>query len=247
MARYAAPDFAHIHQELKRKGVTLQLLWEEYAAAHAGQGAYRYSQFCLHYRRFARRLKRSMRQVHRAGEKLFIDYSGDTRADHRRSHRRDPPRARSSWRCWARRTTPTPRRPGRKQLPDWIASHVRCFEFLGGGAALLVPDNLKSAINRACRYEPEATSTYAETGAPLRHRDSSGTAVSSARQGRRGSRRAAWCSAGSWRAFAIVSSSRSKSSTPRSANCSWSLEPPPVQEARRLPRERVRDASTARQ
>ena len=51
--RYAAPDFAHLHQELKRKGVTLQLLWEEYAKAHAGQ-AYRYSQFCLHYQRFAR-------------------------------------------------------------------------------------------------------------------------------------------------------------------------------------------------
>ena len=75
--RYAAPDFAHLHQELKRKGVTLQLLWEEYAEAHAGQ-AYRYSQFCLHYHRFAQSLKRSMRQVHRAGDKLFIDYSGDT-------------------------------------------------------------------------------------------------------------------------------------------------------------------------
>lgn len=47
-----------------------------------------------------------------------------------------------------------------QQLPDWIASHVRCFEFMGGVAALLVPDNLKSAIKRACRYEPEATSTY---------------------------------------------------------------------------------------
>ena len=70
--RHAAPDFAHIHLGLKRKGVTLTLLWEEYAAAHAGQ-AYRYSQFCLLYHRFAASLKRAMRQVHRAGEKLFID------------------------------------------------------------------------------------------------------------------------------------------------------------------------------
>ena len=66
-----------IHQELKRKGVTLQLLWEEYEKAH-GQSAYRYSQFCLHYHEYRGRLARSMRQVHRAGEKVFIDYSGDT-------------------------------------------------------------------------------------------------------------------------------------------------------------------------
>ncbi len=59
--RYAAPDFAYVHQELKRKGVTLQLLWEEYSSAHAGQ-AYRYSQLCLHYHRFAQSSKRSMRQ-----------------------------------------------------------------------------------------------------------------------------------------------------------------------------------------
>jgi len=73
--RYSTPDFATIHQELKRKGVTLQLLWEEYATAHPGQ-AYRYSQFCLLYHRFAATLKHSMRQVHRAGEKLFVDYAG---------------------------------------------------------------------------------------------------------------------------------------------------------------------------
>jgi len=73
---YARVDFATIHQELKRKGVTLQLLWEEYTAAHPG-AAYRYSQFCWHYGRFREGLKRSMRQVHRAGDKLFIDYSGD--------------------------------------------------------------------------------------------------------------------------------------------------------------------------
>ena len=76
-AGHAAPDFAHIHQELKRKGVTLTLLWEEYHAAHTGC-AYRYSQFCFHYGQFRESLKRSMRQVHRAGEKLFLDYCGNT-------------------------------------------------------------------------------------------------------------------------------------------------------------------------
>lgn len=74
---YAQPDYALMHQELKRNGVTLQLLWEEYATAH-GEHAYRYSQFCVHYHEYRKTLSRSMRQVHRAGEKVFIDYSGDT-------------------------------------------------------------------------------------------------------------------------------------------------------------------------
>jgi hypothetical protein len=74
---YERPEFAMVHQELKRKGVTLQLLWEEYRVPH-GERAYAYSQFCALYRVFRDSLARSMRQVHRAGEKLFIDYSGDT-------------------------------------------------------------------------------------------------------------------------------------------------------------------------
>jgi transposase len=158
LERYATPDFAHVHQELKRKGVTLMLLWEEYAAAHAGQ-AYRYSQFCLLYQRFAASLKRSMRQVHRAGEKLFIDYSGQTvpiiDAATGEIHRAQifvAVLGASSY-TFAEATWT-------QQLPDWIASHVRCFEHLGCVPALLVPDQLKSAIKLACRYEPECTSTY---------------------------------------------------------------------------------------
>jgi transposase len=156
--RHAAPDFAHIHQELKHKGVTLMLLWEEYAAAHAAQ-AYRYSQFCLLYHRFAASLKRSMRQVHRAGEKLFIDYSGQTvpiiDAASGEIHRAQifvAVLGASSY-TYAEATMT-------QQLPDWIGSHVRLFEFLGCVPALLVPDQLKSAIRLACRYEPECTSTY---------------------------------------------------------------------------------------
>jgi transposase len=156
--RRAAPDLAHIHQELKRKGVTLLLLWEEYAAAHAG-AAYSYSQFCLLYRGFAASLKRSMRQVHRAGDKLFIDYAGPGMpiidAASGEIHRAQifvAVLGASSYTYAEASLT--------QQLPDWIASHVRCFEFMGGVAALLVPDNLKAAIKRACRYEPECTSTY---------------------------------------------------------------------------------------
>ena len=77
-SHFAQPDFGRIHQELRRKGMTLMLLWEEYVAKHPEQSTWRYSQFCENYRRYALRLKRSMRQIHRAGEKLFIDFAGPT-------------------------------------------------------------------------------------------------------------------------------------------------------------------------
>lgn len=75
--QWEEPDFPTIHQELKRKGVTLQLLWSEYATAH-GKRAYQYSRYCDLYRAWSGRQKRSMRQLHKAGEKLFIDYCGPT-------------------------------------------------------------------------------------------------------------------------------------------------------------------------
>ena len=90
------PDFAHLHAELKRPNVTLMLLWQEYSAANAGGLTYRYSQFADLYRDYVATLRRSMRQVHRAGEKLFVDYAGqsigtDARATERRSS--SPPSA----------------------------------------------------------------------------------------------------------------------------------------------------------
>jgi transposase len=158
--RYARPDYALIHQELKRKGVTLQLLWEEYAAAH-GESAYRYSQFCLHYHEYRGTLARSMRQVHRAGEKVFIDYSGDTVAviDSKSGEIRTAEifvaTLGASKYAYAEATWT-------QTLPDWIGSNIRMLEFFGAVPSLWVPDNLKAAIKRACRYEPEATSTYAD-------------------------------------------------------------------------------------
>jgi transposase len=157
---YAQPDFPYVHQELKRKSVTLQLLWEEYHATH-GERAYRYSQFCFHYQRFRDSLARSMRQVHRAGEKLFIDYSGDTVAvidaatgEIRQAQVFVAVMGASKYTYAEATWTQT--------LPDWIASNIRTLEHLRGSPALLVPDNLKSAIKHACRYEPESTSTYAD-------------------------------------------------------------------------------------
>ena len=85
---FVAPDYARMHQELRRKGMTLMLLWQEHTAQHPGESTHRYSQFCENYRQYAKSLKRSMRQIHRAGEKLFIDYAGPTVAltDGSRAH-----------------------------------------------------------------------------------------------------------------------------------------------------------------
>lgn len=157
---YALPDYALMHQELKRKGVTLQLLWEEYTAAH-GERGYRYSQFCAHYHEYRGTLTRSMRQVHRAGEKVFIDYSGDTVAviDARTGEVRAAEifvaTLGASKYAYAEATWT-------QTLPDWIGSNIRMLEFFGAVPSLWVPDNLKAAIKKACRYEPEETSTYAE-------------------------------------------------------------------------------------
>ena len=158
--RFVEPDFPAIHQELKRKGVTLQLLWSEYTATH-GDGAYRYSQFCFHYQRWRKRQKRSMRQLHRAGEKLFIDYCGPTVPIVDPTTGEIHPAqvfvavlGASSY-TYAEATWT-------QELPQWIASHQRAFQFFGGVVQLLVPDNLLSAVAKACRYDPQPNATYQE-------------------------------------------------------------------------------------
>ena len=162
-ARFVEPDYFQIHQELKRKGVTLQLLWGEYAAVHEKQ-AYRYSQYCNRYRQWRVRQKRSMRQQHRAGEKLFIDYCGptvdivDRSSGEVRSAQIFVAVLGASSYTYAEATWT-------QSLPDWIASHQRALRFYGGAPALLVPDNLKSAVTRASRYAPEINATYAEMAA----------------------------------------------------------------------------------
>ena len=156
------PDCAYIHRELKRDGVTLQLLWEEYAQVHPL--GYRYTQFCEIYRQWARRLRPSMRQVHRAGEKTFIDFSG------KRPALVDPCTGElrrvelfvavlgASNLTYAEATAT-------QQLPDWVDAHIRMVEYFGGTTALWVPDQLKSAITRPCRYEPGVNRTYEDLAA----------------------------------------------------------------------------------
>ena len=156
------PAFAEIHRELARTGVTLQLLWEEYAQVYPE--GYRYSQFCVLYRQWARRLRPSMRQVHRAGEKTFIDFSGkrptvvDRRTGEGRSVELFVAVLGASSYTYAEATAT-------QQLPDWVGAHTRMVEYFGGTTALWVPDQLKSAITRSCRYEAGVNRTYEELAA----------------------------------------------------------------------------------
>jgi len=151
------PEVIEIHQELRRKGVTLMLLWEEYKAAQP-EGL-QYSQYCEHYRRWVQRIKPSMRQVHRAGEKCFVDYAGQT-VPVVDPHSGDSRTAQvfvavlgASHYCYAEATWS-------QSLPDWIGSHERALSYFGGVPELLVPDNLASGVTRAHRYEPILNTTY---------------------------------------------------------------------------------------
>lgn len=150
-------NFSHIHQELKRKGVTLMLLWDEYKAENP-QG-YQYSQFCCLYQQWCNLLDPVMRQDHRAGEKLFVDYAGMTVAI------TDPASGQTSEAqifiaCMGASNYTYAEASLTQGLSDWIDSHVRALEFFGGVPELVIPDNLKSGVNKACRYEPDLNPTY---------------------------------------------------------------------------------------
>jgi transposase len=158
------PDCAAIHTELKRhKHVTLQLLWDEYHATH-GALALRYSSYCERYRHWVRRLQRSMRQRHYAGEKLFVDYAGSTvpiyGATCEEAYRATifVGALGASGYAYAEATRTA-------TLPDWLGSHVRMLTFYGHAPTILVPDNPRVGVTKADRYEPELQRSYEEMAA----------------------------------------------------------------------------------
>jgi len=169
------PDFAVVHAEHKRPGVTLELLHLEYLEQHPG--GYHYTQFCEYYRRWLKRRRLSMRQIHRAGEKQFVDYAGQ------RPQIVDPVTGEvtavelfvavlgASSFTYAEATMT-------QRVPDFLASHVRAFEYFGGVAAAVVPDQLKSGVTTACRYEPGVQRAYEELAQHY------GTAILPARPGK---------------------------------------------------------------
>jgi transposase len=155
--RRPQPDWTYIHRELRRKGVTLMLLWQEYKEVHPN--GYQPSQFCHLYRQWVKQLDPVMRQEHRAGEKMFVDYAGMTVAvfDMQSAKMREAQifvavlgasnytYAEATW---------------SQALPDWIAAHTRAFNYFGGVAQVVVPDNLKAGVSKACFYEPNINPTY---------------------------------------------------------------------------------------
>src|SRR5271169_548673 len=145
------PDWARVHRELRRSGVTLQLLWEEHRGAYVD--GYGYSRFCELYRAWEDRLSPTMRQAHVAGERLFVDYAGTTlevidgATGEVITAQLFVAALGASNQTYAEATWT-------QGLADWIGSHARAFTFFGGVPAMVVSDNLKSGITKACFYEP---------------------------------------------------------------------------------------------
>lgn len=162
LVRCPEPDWREVKKELKRKGVTLQLLWIEYK--QRDPEGYQYSQFCHRYRRWAARLGVVMRQEHRAGEKGFLDFAGHTLPI------TDPKTGVVSQGqlfvavLGGSSLTYAELLPS-QELPHWIGGNVRALEFFGGAPQILVPDNLKAGVTQAHLYEPELNATYQEMAA----------------------------------------------------------------------------------
>lgn len=155
----AMPDWAHVHRELARPHVTLSLLWTEYREQNPS--GYGHSQFSEHYNRWRGKLSVVMRQVHKAGEKTFIDYSGDglslvePKTGERRKTELFVAALGASSYTYAEASLG-------QTLPEWISAHVRMAEYIGGVTEIWVPDNLKSGVTKADRYEPLLNETYRE-------------------------------------------------------------------------------------
>jgi len=157
------PSWIEVSQELKGKGVTKHLLWEEYTQQYPNR-SYSYPQYCFLLQEWQKKQKRSLRQIHKAGEKLFVDYAGQTvpivcsttgEVDFAEIFVAVLGASNLTY-CEATWT---------QRLPDWIGSHVRAFEFIGGVPVLVVPDNLKSGVTNACRYDPDVNPAYQQFAA----------------------------------------------------------------------------------
>lgn len=154
------PDFPSIHQQKQtHRHLTLQLLWEEYQQANPN--GYGYSRFCELYQRWRGKLDVVLRQEHKAGEKMFVDWAGTTIP--LGDPQGGPPQAAhlfvavlgASSYTYAEATAD-------EQLPNWIAAHMRALEFYQGAPSVIVPDNTRTGVTRACRYDPDLNPTYQE-------------------------------------------------------------------------------------
>lgn len=161
--RFQVPDWADVRKQLTRKGVTKQLLWEEYTQQYPNR-CYSYSQFCDRYLNWLKKQRRSMRQHHKAGDVLFVDYAGQTmpivnpRTGEVSTAQIFVAAMGASSYYYAEATWS-------QGLKDWLCSHVRTFEYLGGVPNMVVPDNLKSGVSKACKYDPDVNPSYQQLAA----------------------------------------------------------------------------------
>jgi len=151
------PDWSLVHTELRKKGVTLRLLWVEYREAHPD--GYGYSQFCARYREWAKHLKPSMRLTHKWGEKVFVDYAGQT-VPIVDPHTGEVQEAQIFIGVLGASNYTYAEAQESQELFNWISAHVRMFSFFGGVPEIVVPDNLIAGVKHACRYEPDLNPTY---------------------------------------------------------------------------------------
>ena len=157
---YAAPDFAAVKKELATKGVTLQLVWLEYKELHPD--GYGYSQFCHLYRTWRRHQSVVMRQDHKAAEKLFVDYPGMTIPIYDERDLTVSFEAELFVAALGASSYTFAVATRSQRIDQWIGAHVATFEFLGGCPEIIVPDNLRSGVTKAHRYEPDVNATYQE-------------------------------------------------------------------------------------
>lgn len=163
LRKFIQPDWHALNSEfVAHKNLTLMLLWQEYK--EGDPSGYQYSQFCELFRKWKKKLDLSMRQEHRAGEKLFVDYCGQTVpiVDASTGEIRDA----QVFVAVMGASNYTYAEATRSQsLPDWTGSHVKAFSFFGCLPKCVVPDNLLSAVTKTCRYEPDINPTYAALAA----------------------------------------------------------------------------------
>lgn len=158
-SRKPLPDFAYLREEMKRKGVTLTLLWEEYRAVNPE--GYSRSQFFALYNEHGRTLDPVMRFTHKAGDKLFVDFSGD-RPSYVDKETGEVVEAELFVAVMGASSRTYAVAVASQQIPDWTRAHVGAFEYFGGVPACVVPDQLKSGVKTSCKYDPEINPVYAE-------------------------------------------------------------------------------------
>jgi transposase len=155
------PDWEKIHCELRRKAMTLRLLWREYREIHAD--GLSYSQYCERYKAYVKQISPVMRQVHKAGEKTFVDYAGmtvpwlDTTTGEVMEAQIFVGALGASQFIFAEATSS-------QKIPDWVQSHIRMWEYFGGVSVMVVPDNLRSGVTKSHRYDPDINANYQHLG-----------------------------------------------------------------------------------